>query len=53
MADMTRRSISLPADVEERLISLRKTDKFCRMSISEITRRLILIGLKAEEKKAR
>lgn len=52
MTDMTRRTISLPADLEQRIIELRKTDKFCRCTISEITRQLIAIGLKSAEKSA-
>lgn len=51
MTNMPRRSVSLPHDTNERIINLRKTDKFCRCSLSEITRHLIEIGLKAEEKK--
>lgn len=52
MTDMPRRTISIPREVDDRIVALRKTDKFCRATLSQITRELILIGLKAEEKKA-
>lgn len=51
MTNMPRRTVSLPHETNERIISLRKTDKYCRCTLSEITRNLIEIGLKAEEKK--
>jgi len=53
MTDMPRRSVSLPVEVNERIIALRKTDKYCRCTLSQITRELIMLGLKIEEKKAK
>ena len=53
MTDMPRRSISLSPDVNERIIQLRRTEKYCRCTLSQITRQLIEIGLKIEEKKAK
>lgn len=52
MTDMTRRTVSLPPEIEERILALRKTDKYCRCTISEITRQLIQIGLKSAERSA-
>lgn len=47
MQDMTRRTVSLPPNMEAALIELRKTDRFCKCSYSEIVRQLIEEGLKA------
>lgn len=49
MSDMTRKSVSLPAEVEEQVIKLRRRDEFCRCSYSEIVRRLITEGLRVVE----
>ena len=45
MTEATRRTVSLPGDVEEALIKLRKTDRFCKCSYSEIVRQLVVAGL--------
>ena len=50
MTDMVRRTVSLPPELENRIIALRKSDKYCRMTISEITRKLIEAGLKSAER---
>jgi DNA topoisomerase IA len=50
MTDMVRRTVSLPPELENRIIALRKSDKYCRMTISEITRKLIETGLKSAER---
>lgn len=50
MADMSRRTVSLPENMEAALIELRKTDRFCRCSYSEIVRQLIEAGLNEVEK---
>ena len=39
----------IPRELEDRLVGLRKTDKFCRMSMSEIVRYLVQEGLKNEQ----
>lgn len=44
--EMTRRTVSLPEPLEDAIVSLRKTDAFCRCSYSEIVRKLITEGLK-------
>lgn len=49
MAGITRKSVSLPTEVEEQVIKLRKRDEFCRCSYSELVRRLITAGLQAVE----
>ena len=40
-----RASVVIPKEIEERIIELRKTDRFARCSISEIMRILIKKGL--------
>ena len=45
-----RRSISTTREMDERIIRLRKTDKYARCSISEIIRQMIEKGLEQEEK---
>ena len=40
-----RMSLTLPKELEDAIIELRKTDKYCRMSYAEIIRRLIEAGL--------
>lgn len=49
MTDKARRSVSLPRDIEDRVFLLRQQEEFCRLSYSEIVRRLIVAGLKAVE----
>lgn len=49
MTNMKRQSISLTPELEQAIFELRKTDEFCRCSVSEIMRILLLRGLKAEE----
>ncbi len=45
LTKMTRRTVSLPPNMEKEIFDLRKTDAFCRCSYSEIVRRLIELGL--------
>lgn len=52
MTTMKRKSISLPPELEEAIFELRKTEKFCRCSISEIMRSLLVQGLQTEESRA-
>lgn len=47
MTTMKRMSISLPDEIEQAIVDLRKTDAFCRCSYSEIIRTLIAAGLAA------
>lgn len=53
MTDMPRRTVSLPREIDDRVVALRKSDKYCRCTLSQITRSLIEIGLKIEEKKVK
>lgn len=46
---MIRLSISIPEDVEQKIVDLRKTDEYCRCSYSEIVRRLLEQGIKVIE----
>ena len=48
MTSNRRISISLTPALEEKVMAMRKTDEFCRMSISEIIRILIARGLEEE-----
>ncbi|MCD8368288.1 MAG: hypothetical protein LUC48_09750 [Clostridiales bacterium] len=45
MTETRRITISIPADIEAKLIELRKTDEFCRMSWAELIRTMIERGL--------
>lgn len=51
MTQNKRIAVSLPKELEDKLIELRKTDKYCRCSFSEIVRQLFALGIEAEEKK--
>ena len=50
MTDMRRVTISLPEDIDKRILKLKKTNKFVRESYSEIVRQLLLKGLEKESK---
>lgn len=50
MTDMRRVTISLPEDIDKRILRLKKTNKFVRESYSEIVRQLLLKGLEKETK---
>ena len=50
MTNMRRVTISLPEDVDKRILLLKKTNKFVRDSYSEIVRQLLLKGLEKESK---
>lgn len=41
----SRRTISLPDNLENAIIRLRQTDEYCRFSYSEILRQLVEAGL--------
>ena len=40
-----RMSLTLPKELEDAIVELRKTNKYCRMSYAEIIRQLIEVGL--------
>lgn len=52
MTNMKRTTISIPDDLDKAIIDLRKKESFIRCSYSEIARYLLIIGLKAENKKS-
>lgn len=45
MTDMKRMTISIPAELEQAIVDLRKTDRFCRSSYTEIIREVLSAGL--------
>lgn len=45
MTNMKRISISIPGSLDEKILALRKTDRFVRCSYSEIARKLLERGL--------
>ena len=47
MTDMRRVTVSLPDDIDKRILELRKDDRFIRLSYAEIVRRLLEQGLKS------
>ncbi len=46
-----RMSITIPAEMEQAIVDLRKTDRFCRASYAEIIREVLSVGLNSVEKK--
>ena len=50
MTEMWRINVSIPSEVEDRIIDLRKQDEYCRMSFSRIIREMIVRGLNEVEK---
>lgn len=49
MVQKRRLSVVVSADLEQRLYDLRKTDKYCKLSISELVRIYIAKGLAADK----
>lgn len=52
MTSMRRITISIPDELDAKVLELKKQDQFVRCSYSEIVRLLLLAGLNAENKKA-
>ena len=52
MTNNKRVCIAMPPELEERVYALRRTDEYCRMTLSEIVRILIQKGLEAEARTA-
>lgn len=48
MTNMSRLTISLTPEIEEKVLELRRTDRFCRCSLSEIIRALIVAGISSD-----
>lgn len=47
MTDMRRITISLPDELDKRILEMRKDDRFVRCSYSEITRKMLELGFQA------
>lgn len=50
---MKRMTISIPGEMEEAIVELRKTDRFCRSSYAEIIREVLTAGLDKIAKSAK
>ena len=51
MTKMKRISVAFDDDIDNNIFELRKNDDYVKCSYSEIVRRLVRIGLKAESRK--
>lgn len=49
MTDMRRMTISLPDELDKRILELKKDDRFVRCSYSEIVRRMLDDGIKMQK----
>lgn len=47
MTDMKRVTISIPDDLDKRILEQKKTDEFARASYSEVVRTILLQGLRS------
>lgn len=45
MTDMRRVTISLPDEIDKRILEIKKDDRFIRLSYAEIVRKLLESGL--------
>lgn len=50
MTENWRLSIAIPPELEQRIIELRKEERFCRMSYSELVRHLIVRALEEDKR---
>ena len=48
MTDMRRVTISLPDEIDRRILELKKDDKYIRLSYAEVVRQLLERGLNAD-----
>lgn len=46
---LKRMSVSINEEMDKKIIEMKKTDKYCRCSYSEIIRQLIEMGIKEYE----
>lgn len=51
MTDMRRVTVSIPQNMDKRLLELRKKSAFSRCSYSELVRRMLTIGIEADSGK--
>lgn len=49
MTDMKRVTIAMPADIDAKILDMKKSDQFVRTSYSEIVRMLVVKGLNGLE----
>lgn len=49
MTENKRCSVMITPELEEKIREMRKTDEYCMMSVSEIFRRLVQLGLEQIE----
>lgn len=49
MTEMKRVTVSLPEEIDKKVLELRKDERFIRCSYSEIVRKLLEAGLAAKE----
>lgn len=45
MTTMVRKTVAIPPALDQAIVDLRRTDKYCRASYSDIVRDLLLGGL--------
>lgn len=50
MTDMKRVTIAVPEHIDQKVLELRKSDKFIRSSYAEIVRYILSIGIEAYER---
>lgn len=50
MTDMKRVTIAIPEHIDQKVLELRKSDKFIRSSYAEIVRYILSIGIEAYER---
>ena len=49
MTSMKRVTISIPDEMDHKILAFRKTERFVRCSYSEIARKLMALGIEAEK----
>lgn len=52
MTENKRLCIAVTPEIEKKIFDMRKREEFCRMSISEIVRMLIVRGIEADQRGA-
>ena len=50
MTDMKRVTIAMPADIDAKILDMKKSDQFVRTSYSEIVCMLVVKGLNGQER---
>lgn len=52
VTDMKRVTVSIPEEIDKKILELRKEDRFIRCSYGEIVRQVLLAGLEAKTRNA-